>query len=84
MQFHPTATEAEARRAGDAIDSLIEREAQIAGVGKCILVLPKDHPYLPESDWKEVRVYERKIPNAVATHGITSGSTATDSKRYLN
>jgi hypothetical protein len=79
----PSTTTAEAQRAGDLIDAELERQAQMQGINKLLIVLPKDQPPLPEGEWKEVRVFERKIPSAVVTHGI-GRSTDPHARQYLN
>ncbi|HWO32396.1 MAG TPA: hypothetical protein VNO32_26675, partial [Candidatus Acidoferrum sp.] len=66
----PTATAAEAQRAGDVIDAAVAHQAQLAGVSKMLLVVPATHPDLPEGEWKQVRVFERKIPQSVAIQRI--------------
>ena len=57
------ATPIEAQQAGDAVDSLIERHAQQAGISKLLLVARVDQPGLPEGDWKTVKILERRIPH---------------------
>jgi hypothetical protein len=78
----PEATEREAQLAGDHIDAMLEREAQRAGVSKIMIVLPMDCP-APEGEWEHVRVYQRKVSQAVATGGIDI-SAQSQATRYLN
>jgi len=78
----PALTPSEAQRAGDVIDAQIERQAQLQGINRLLIVLPKDQPPMPEGEWKEVRVFERKIPQAVMRGGV--GYKSTCSATYLN
>jgi hypothetical protein len=71
---NPSITPEEAQRAGDAIDRQLEWHAQQAGIQKMLVVLPKDHPGLPLDEFKEVRVFERKIPQS-AMMGLGSFNT---------
>lgn len=80
---NPAATPEEAQQAGDILDSTIAHEAQQAGVSKLLLVVPKDLPYLPEGDWKEVRVYERFIPQTINEVGIDDAASS-QVTQYLN
>jgi len=75
----PAATQAEARKAGDALDALIARQATMSGVSKMLIVVPRDHPEL-EGEWKEVRIYERKIQPTVMQGGCHTSSPVA----YLN
>lgn len=79
----PSLSPAEAQRAGDVLDAAIAREAQRAGVSKLLLVLPKDYPVLPDSEWREVRVYERQIAQPLAMSGVDCSSTSAVNK-FLN
>ncbi|HEY6767998.1 MAG TPA: hypothetical protein VI386_24855 [Candidatus Sulfotelmatobacter sp.] len=82
---NPNATPTEARTAGDAIDAQVARQAQLAGVSKLLIVVPADNPCLQENEWsdfKEVRVFERKIPNTVNTP--VGCSTPSQETQYLN
>ena len=72
---NPSASPDDARRAGDALDAEIARQGQMNGVSKLLIVVPADHPSLQDSsvdwaDFKEVRVFERKIPQTVGTGGV--------------
>jgi hypothetical protein len=78
----PQATPIEAQRAGDEIDREIAVQAQRNGISKMLLVLPRDSPALPKGEWREVRVYERKIPNAVNLHGV--GCSTPSLPQYIN
>jgi len=79
----PEVTPEEAHRAGDLIDSMLEREAQRAGVSKLLICIPEGCPNLPEGEWKTVRVYERLIPSAVNTHLIDASATA-QASHFIN
>jgi hypothetical protein len=84
----PNATPSEARAAGDLIDSEIAHYAQRAGVSKLLLIVPKDHPALQDNEWsdfKEVRVFERKIPSTINSGGVGCHKpTSVPASRYLN
>lgn len=72
--LNPNATPEDARKAGDYIEATLDREAQRAGVSKLLLVVPADHPSLATldgwADFREVRVFERRIPQSVVMGGV--------------
>lgn len=80
---NPKATEAEATLAGDEIDAMLESEGQRAGISKCLIVLPPNHPGLPLDEFREVRVYERRIPLGVRSGGIPCYNQ-TQATHFLN
>lgn len=61
----PESTPSEAQRGGDAVDLAFASEAQKAGVGRMLIVLPTDSPNEPGEKW--LRVIERKVPQAITT-----------------
>jgi hypothetical protein len=68
----PNVTPLEAQHAGDVIDAEIARHAQRNGISKMLIVVPKDYPALQDGEWKEFRVYERRIATAFNTHAINT------------
>lgn len=82
---NPKATEAEATMAGNQLDQQIERLAQMNNISKLLLVLPKDHPALQDDEWgdfKECKIYERKIPPAIGFNGV--GCPTPSPAQYIN
>jgi hypothetical protein len=66
----PNTTPSEAQMAGDILDGAIARIAQQQGIQKLLIVVPKDHPALPEEEYEQVRVYTRRIPQPLAMQGV--------------
>jgi hypothetical protein len=76
--LHPHATVKEAQWAGDVIDRLLEREAQLAGIVALHILAPG------KDECEEVRTYTRKIPqNVTALTGVGCFDT-TPSPKFLN
>jgi hypothetical protein len=76
------ATPDEAQLAGDSITMKLEDEATRAGASKLLLVVPRGCP-APGGEWKELKVYERRIAQAVALGGVAC-ATSSQATRYLN
>jgi hypothetical protein len=79
----PNASKEEARRCGYLIDVEVAALGQQLGIGKVIIVIPKDAPALLEEDgWQEIRTYTRKIPQSAAIDVVIP--TQSRSAAYLN
>jgi hypothetical protein len=80
----PNATAEEKHKAGDAIHSEIENLGQRLGIGKMIVVIPKDAPAMPEeAGWKEIRTYTRDIPQA-AQNAVMVITHPSQISKYVN
>lgn len=72
----PTITPSQAQKVGDILDAAMAHAAQREGVSKFLLIVPKDHPALPEEEFSEVRMYVRKIPQSVLNGGVAYQATS--------
>jgi len=84
---NPLATQAEALAAGDEIDRQLSMEAQRVGASALLIMVPASNPKFRGKEWsdfKTMRVYERKFPNTVGTGGITLGKSNSTATNLIN
>lgn len=73
---NPSTSPEDAHLAGDALDAAIAYAAQQQGISKMLIVVPKDYPGTPQDDFKEVKMFERHIPQrATQVFGCNTGSS---------
>ena len=68
--FNPNATDIEITDASCSIEAAIIRQAELAGVSRLLMVLPKNAPSMQGE--RSVRILERRITPAVNTHAMGS------------
>lgn len=79
---NPQATPTEAYLGGDVIEKEVERQAALAGISQVLVVVPEDHRAVLDGEWKNLRVYEREIPQTTIPNlGCSYPSQAA---QYLN
>jgi hypothetical protein len=83
----PDATEKQAAEAGNRIDSVLDELGSHWGISKLLVVCSADVPMQDTEDMREVkniRLFERVIPQATATQMVGYKSTPSTNVKYIN
>jgi hypothetical protein len=78
--FNPRTTPLESGQAGIELDAALAREAQNVGIGRFIVVIPRETPTQPGE--RCIRIIEREVPQIASVNGV--GCHSPSHGAYLN